>query len=124
MMTSAQMRAARALLASPAMRPHIEAETFPGPDVRTDDELLDFVRAEGNSSNHLVGTARMGPEGDRMAVLDERLRVRGIEGLSVIDSSIMPTMPSGNTWAATMMIAEKGADMLIADARCGAGKAA
>ncbi|NMG41681.1 FAD-binding protein [Chelativorans sp. ZYF759] len=122
--TLAALRAARALLASPAMCPHIEAETFPGPDVRTDDELLDFVRAEGNSSNHLVGTATMGPEGDRMAVLDERLRVRGIEGLSVIDSSIMPTMPSGNTWAATMMIAEKGADMLIADARRGAGKAA
>lgn len=117
--TVAALRMARALLASPAMRPYIAAETFPGDGVQTDDEWLAFARAEGNSSNHLVGTAKMGAADDRMAVLDETLRVRGVENLAVIDSSVMPTMPSANTWAATMMIAEKGADMLIAAARRG-----
>lgn len=115
--TLAAMKTARRLLQSPAMQPFIAGETFPGPDVQTDEEWLDFARREGNSSNHLVGTARMGPADDTLAVVDRALWVRGTEGLSVIDSSVMPTMPSANTWAASMMIGEKGADMLIADAR-------
>lgn len=115
--TLAALKTARALLSSSAMQPHIEAETFPGKDVESDEEWLDFARSEGNSSNHLVGSIKMGREDDPMAVLDETLAVRGIDGLNVIDSSIMPTMPSANTWAATMMIAEKGAAMLIARAR-------
>ncbi|WP_238368467.1 GMC family oxidoreductase [Mesobacterium pallidum] len=113
--TIAALRFARGLLSSDAMRPVIEAETFPGPDVQSDDDWLAFARAEGNSSNHLVGTARMGPDGDPMAVLDPRLRLRGVAGLRVMDSSVMPTMPSANTWAASMMIAEKGAAMLVED---------
>ena len=110
--TVAALKTARSLLASPAMATAIEIETFPGKDVQSDDEWLDFARSEGNSSNHLVGSVKMGPATDRLAVLDETLAVRGVEGLHVIDSSVMPTMPSANTWAATMMIAEKGADML------------
>lgn len=117
--TVAALRFARQLLASDAMRQVIEAETFPGPDVQSDDDWLAFARAEGNSSNHLVGTARMGPDGDPMAVLDPRLRLRGVAGLRVIDSSVMPSMPSANTWAASMMIAEKGAAMLAEDLSSG-----
>lgn len=115
--TIAALRFARRLLASAIMREVIAEETFPGPDCKTDEEWLAFARAEGNSSNHLVGTARMGPDGDPLAVLDPRLRVRGIEGLRVIDSSVMPTMPSANTWASSMMIGEKGATMLAEDLR-------
>ncbi|MGE6743547.1 GMC family oxidoreductase [Allorhizobium pseudoryzae] len=115
--TIAALKAARALLSSSSMAPYIESETFPGKAVESDDEWLDFARSEGNSSNHLVGSVKMGREDDHLAVLDETLTVRGVDGLSVIDSSIMPTMPSANTWAATMMIAEKGAEMLIQRAR-------
>lgn len=115
--TVAALKTARALLDAPAMRPYIEAETFPGGDVQTDDEWLDFARKEGNSSNHLVGTVKMGTEDDATSVLDETLSVRGCGGLSVADSSVMPTMPSANTWAATMMIAEKGSDMLLSETR-------
>jgi len=112
--TIAALRMGRALLSSEVMRPYIEMETFPGNGVQSDDEWLDFARAEGNSSNHLGGTAKMGTAEDTMAVLDETLQIRGIDALHVIDSSVMPTIPSANSWAATMMIAEKGAQMLLA----------
>jgi choline dehydrogenase len=115
--TVAALKAARGLLQSAAMQPLIEIETFPGPQTQTDADWLDFARSEGNSSNHLVGTVKMGPESDSMAVLDETLAVRGFNSLHVIDSSVMPTMPSANTWASTMMIAEKGADMVLAQSR-------
>lgn len=115
--TIVALKTARALLSSSSMLPHIECETFPGKEVESDEEWLHFARSEGNSSNHLVGSVKMGRDDDPMAVLDETLAVRRMNGLSVIDSSVMPTMPSANTWAATMMIAEKGAAMLIDRAR-------
>ena len=76
------------------------------------DELLDFARQRGNTGYHLVGTCRMGPATDKTAVVDEQLRVRGVEGLRVIDASIMPLLPSANTFAATIAITEKGADLV------------
>ncbi|MEI9984734.1 MAG: GMC family oxidoreductase N-terminal domain-containing protein [Aliidongia sp.] len=113
------LKAARAILTAPPLAPFVETELFPGADVQSDDEWLAFARQYGNSSYHLVGTCRMGPASDPTAVVDERLRVRGVRGLRVVDASIMPTMPSANTYAATMMIAEKASDMILADHRAG-----
>ncbi len=104
---------ARALLTSRPLERILKTETLPGPQVSTDDEWLDFARRSANSSYHLIGTAKMGPATDRMAVVDARLKVHGMEGLYVADCSIMPNMPSGNTFASALLIGEKCADMLL-----------
>jgi choline dehydrogenase len=90
-------------------------EYNPGARVRSADEILEAVRNFGSSGYHPCGTCRIGK--DAMAVVDPRLRVRGVEGLRVVDASVMPTVVSGNTNAATVMIAEKGADMILEDGR-------
>lgn len=113
----AGLKMARSLLAAEPMRQLVQAELLPGPDVQSDDEWLAFARQYGMTSYHLVGSCRMGPAGDAMAVVDPRLKVHGIEALRVVDASVMPTMPSANTAASTMMIAEKAADMILQDAR-------
>lgn len=107
----AGIRLARRLVASDIMRAHVDAETFPGPDVRGDDELIDFARRFGGSAFHLVGTCKMGS--DDAAVVDDRLRVRGVANLWVADASVMPTLVSANTYAATLMIAEKASDLML-----------
>ena len=106
------MRLARALMRTSPLAPYFDRETAPGDDVQTDDEFLDFARREGTTVYHLIGTARMGPASDLDAVVDHQLRVRGVESLRIVDASIMPTMPSANTNAATLMIAEKASDMI------------
>ncbi|MBM3549636.1 MAG: choline dehydrogenase [Alphaproteobacteria bacterium] len=110
----AGIRIARQICEMPAMRAFTGAEYSPGPEVTRDDEILDFVRAKGGTIYHPVGTCKMGPDGDRMAVVDGALRVRGIQGLRVADASIMPTLISGNTNAAAIMIGEKAADLVCA----------
>lgn len=107
------MRQARALLRTPQLAPYLEAETLPGDQVRSDDELLDFACRFGVSSYHLNGSARMGPTGDAGAVVDAQLRVHGMAGLRVADASVMPSIVSANTCAATMMIGEKAADLIL-----------
>lgn len=92
-------------------------ETKPGSECGSDDELLDYARRTGATTYHVMGTCKMGPDGDRLAVLDERLAVRGLQGLRVVDASVMPTMPSGNINAPVIMIAERAAEMLREDAR-------
>ena len=99
------------------MRGYVEHEVTPGPEVRSDDEILDYCRRVGMAVYHPVGTCKMGS--DPMAVVDDQLRVRGLDGLRVIDASVMPTITNGNTHAPTMMIAERGADLIKAAARGG-----
>ncbi len=110
--TLAGLRLARTLLGRPEMAPYFDCETLPGAQAQSDDELLDFARRTGNTGYHLVGTCRMGPAADGRAVVDDELRVHGVEGLRVIDASIMPMLPSANTFASTIAIAEKGADLI------------
>mgnify|MGYP000128989937 CR=1 FL=1 len=107
---------ARALLTSRPMARILDVETLPGAQVNSDDEWLDFARRSANSGYHLMGTAKMGPASDAMAVVDARLKVHGMAHLFVADCSIMPTMPSGNTFASALMIGEKCADMLLGKA--------
>ncbi len=96
------------------MRRYIAEERAPAPDCTSDEDLLAFARATGSTVFHPTSTCRMGS--DAAAVVDERLCVHGIERLRVIDGSIMPTVVSGNTNAAVVMIGEKGADMVLHDA--------
>jgi choline dehydrogenase len=106
------LRLIRRLLGTPELAPFAERETLPGPDVQSDDELLDFAYENGSTCYHLIGTARMGPSTDPGAVVDDELRVHGLRGLRIADASIMPTMPSANTYATTLMIAEKASDLI------------
>lgn len=109
------MRIMRRIVEQPDMDPYRAFEMSPGPDCQTDADWLEFARANGQTIYHACGTCRMGPGPD--AVVDARLRVHGLEGLRVADASIMPTIVSANTQAATFMIAEKAADLIAEDAR-------
>ena len=114
------MRIARAIMNRSAMDAYRAHEMNPGPDVSSDEAWLDFARRTGQTIYHPIGTCKMGNTAtDRTAVVDHRLKVSGLEGLRVVDASIMPSMVSGNTQAAVFMIAEKGADLIIEDARRG-----
>ena len=103
----------RKLMTTAPMQPWLTGKTNPDQDLQSDDELLDWARREGITVYHMIGTARMGPDGDPGAVVDSQLRVRGLQGLRVADASVMPVMPSGNTNAPVMMVAEKAADMIL-----------
>lgn len=107
------IRAAREIFAAEAFAPQRVEETSPGADVESDDALEQFARTNGTTIYHIVGTCRMGE--DPMAVVDSRLCVRGIQGLRVVDASIMPTVTTGNTNATAIMIGEKGAAMIRED---------
>ncbi|CAG0984193.1 Alcohol dehydrogenase [acceptor] [Rhizobiaceae bacterium] len=108
---------ARRIVSQPAMAPYRPAEYKPGAHVASDEDLLVAAGDLGTTIFHPVGTARMGPDGDERAVVDGRLRVRGVSGLRVVDASVMPTITSGNTNSPTIMIAEKGSAMILEDAR-------
>ncbi|RKP44436.1 GMC family oxidoreductase [Pararobbsia silviterrae] len=107
------IRLARSLLRSKALASCFDGESLPGALCESDDELLDFARRYGVSSYHVNGTARMGPNDDALAVVDPQLRVHGVQALRVVDSSVMPSMPSANVCAATMMIGNKAADLIL-----------
>jgi choline dehydrogenase len=109
----AGIKLARRLLETDALKPYFAGRESPEAEIASDDEILDFSRRKGSTVFHLIGSCRMGPAHDRYAVVDDRLRVHGVEGLRVVDASIMPSMPSANTMAATYMIAEKGADAIL-----------
>jgi choline dehydrogenase len=106
------VRLLREILAQTALEPYRGAEIFPGPEVRSDAELDAWVRQAVETCYHPVGTCRMGAASETGAVVDEQLRVHGLEGLRVVDASVMPAIVSGNTNAPTIMIAEKASDMI------------
>ena len=106
----AAMKLARRIAGRQPLAAAIVAEHGPGPDVRTDDQIVDFLRATALSIQHMCGTCKMGT--DERAVVDPQLRVHGLDGLRVADASIMPTLVSGNTNAPTIMIGERAADFI------------
>ena len=99
------VKTARSIFDQPAFEPYRSNEIFPGADADDDDKIMDFIRRKAESIYHPVGTCKMGT--DDMAVVDPALNVRGVEGLSVVDASVMPALVSGNTNAPTIMMAEK-----------------
>ena len=104
------LRLVREWFQAPALARYVVAETLPGPDVQTDNEFVAFARQTGTTVFHASCSCRMGP--DAMSVVDDQLRVHGMQGLRVIDASVMPAVTSTNTNAPTLMIAEKGAAMV------------
>jgi choline dehydrogenase len=116
----AGMKLMRKIMQAPAMLSFVAEERMPGPQCVSDAEMLAYARETGTTIFHPTSTCRMG--GDANAVVDERLRLRGIGGLRVVDGSIMPTVVSGNTNAAIVMIAEKGAEMILQDADAGGAR--
>jgi choline dehydrogenase len=109
------LRFVRRLFAAPSLARYCGAEIQPGAAVESDDELLDYARQKGSTVYHATCTCKMGS--DQMAVVNDQLRVHGLEGLRVIDASVMPTVTSTNTNAPTIMIAERGADLIRSTAR-------
>lgn len=109
------LRTIRRIYASEPLASRILSEIAPGPDVVSDEQLIDYMEREGQCAFHPAGSCKMGR--DAMAVVDDGLRVRGVERLRVVDASIMPTVTSGNTNAPSIMIGEKGADLILSDAR-------
>jgi choline dehydrogenase-like flavoprotein len=107
------LQLARDLMAQPALKRYVQREVLPGASLRTDAELFDYACANAKTDHHPVGTCRMGPAGDAQSVVTPDLRVIGIEGLRVVDASVMPFIPSCNTNAPTIMIAEKAADHIL-----------
>jgi choline dehydrogenase len=111
------IKLARRLMKQAALARFKPEEFLPGADIRDDVGLSQAAAKIGTTIFHPVGTAKMGPDDDPFAVVDSRLRVRGVQGLRVVDASVMPSITSGNTNSPTVMIAEKGAEMILADSR-------
>jgi len=109
------LRFARRLFDAPALKKFVQDESLPGRHIQSDDELLDYARRNGGTCYHATCTCMMGQH--PMAVVDDQLRVHGLEGLRVIDASVMPAVTSTNTNAPTIMIAEKGAALIKGEAR-------
>jgi choline dehydrogenase len=103
----------RRIFQSEAFKPHATYEILPGDSVQTDDEIMEFWRNESMSVYHPVGSSKMGPADDPMAVVDKELRVHGLAGLRIVDASIFPLLPSGNTHAPTVAVAERAADLIL-----------
>jgi choline dehydrogenase len=109
------IRLTRRIVAAPALQRYAPEEYLPGASLQSDEDLARAAGDVGTTIFHPVGTCRMGPAGDPMSVVDARLRVHGVPGLRIADASIMPTITSGNTNSPTLMIAERAAEMILAD---------
>lgn len=110
------MRLAREIAKTPPFSEHIGEEIFPGLHVTSDEELSYLARKASNTVYHSSGTCKMGPDADDRAVVDERLRVRGLKGLRVVDASIFPTLPTVNPMITVLTVAERAADLIKEDA--------
>ena len=113
----AGMYMARQIGEAKALGPFRSQELKPGIECKDNDALLSYAQSTGASVYHVMGTCKMGPVSDPMAVVDNQLKVWGLDGVRVVDASIMPTIPSGNINAPVMMIAEKAATMIIEDTK-------
>jgi choline dehydrogenase len=103
----------RRIYYSESFQKHSTFEILPGVDTQSDAEILDYWKREGMSVYHPVGSAKMGPAEDDLAVVDHELRVHGLEGLRIVDASIFPLVPSGNTHAPTVAMAERACDLIL-----------
>jgi choline dehydrogenase len=113
----AAVRKTRAIFEAPVFDSNRREELIPGAEVQSDEDVLEFIRNTGESVYHPVGTCKMG--NDDMAVVDDRLKVHGVEGLRVADASIMPTLISGNTNATAVLIGERCADFILGENEAG-----
>ena len=109
----AGMKLCRRIMRSAPMQKYFDGEHFPGEHVQSDDELMEAAKIRATTTFHPMGTCRMGPASDKSTVVDDQLRIHGLDGIRVVDASIMPNMPSANLNAATIMIAEKASDMIL-----------
>jgi choline dehydrogenase-like flavoprotein len=111
-MVRAGIRMAREIFNQPTVRAFASVEIAPGPDKTSDADIDEYARATATTVYHPLGTCKMGPDSDSMAVVDPQLRVRGIDGLRVVDASVMPDLVGGNINAPVIMIAEKASDLI------------
>jgi choline dehydrogenase len=109
----AGMKTVRKIMKTKAMEPYYDGEDFPGEHVQSDADLLESIRQRGTTTFHPAGSCKMGPSSDPMAVVNDELRVHGLEGLRVADASVMPRMISANLNAACLMIGEKASDLIL-----------
>ncbi len=117
------IRVARRILNQPALAPYNDGEVSPGPSVATDEEILDWVAKDSETALHPSCTCRMGTD-ERSVVDPDSMRVHGVEGLRVVDASVMPYITNGNIYAPVMMVAEKAADLILGKEPLPASKAA
>jgi choline dehydrogenase len=103
----------RRIFQSDTFRPFATYEILPGDSVQTDDDILGFWKDESMSVYHPVGSSKMGPASDATAVVDRELRVHGVDSLRIVDASVFPLLPSGNTHAPTVAVAERAADLIL-----------
>ena len=108
-------RLMRNIMQAPALKGITVEEVLPGPAVESDEQMLQYFRDNCGSIYHLCGSCAMGAD-DQVSVVDKRLKVHGLSGLRIVDASIFPNVTSGNTHAAVLMVAEKGADLILQDA--------
>lgn len=106
------MKLGRKLMHTPEIAAFFARDEHPADEPRDDDEWLDFLGQRGSARHHLIGTARLGPASDRTAAMDDTLSLHGLQGLRVVDASIMPNMPSANTYCSTAAMAETASDMI------------
>ena len=109
------MKLSREMAGAPAFKQYVKEELWPGSGVQSDDQIDEYIRSSLHSANAVVGSCRMGQSASEGAVVDSELRVHGVRNLRIIDASVLPVIPGGQTGAATVMVAERGSALLTRD---------